>query len=187
MKMQPHYFNDFVINRFRAFARGTDWAVATNPYEGGSDHVPFLNAGIPGLLVWHFTDVFYHTDRDRLDKVSKTTMQRVGVGALVTALCLSSADEKVAMATIAELVLAAEKRLSAEAKLGKTALTTGASAEQQLSILNAWRDWYVAALRSITQMPVGGASAQLADRVEAACEGIGAIARRYSDEFASRQ
>ena len=45
--------------------------MSTNPFEGGSDHTPFLQFKKPGVLFWHFTDVFYHTDGDRLDKVSE--------------------------------------------------------------------------------------------------------------------
>jgi hypothetical protein len=63
--LTPHYLNDFVLGRCNDQAEVTGWAVQTNPYEGGSDHVPFLRAGKPGLLLWHFTDVFYHTDGDR--------------------------------------------------------------------------------------------------------------------------
>ena len=42
----------------------------TNPYEGGSDHTEFKNAGMPSLLNWHFTDRYYHTNLDRPDKTS---------------------------------------------------------------------------------------------------------------------
>ena len=50
----------------------------TNPFEGGSDHTPFLKFKKPGALFWHFTDVFYHTDGDRLDMVSKPELANVG-------------------------------------------------------------------------------------------------------------
>jgi hypothetical protein len=68
--MVPHYLNDFILGLARDVASATGWLVGTNPYEGGSDHVPFLDAGKPAVLLWHFTDEFYHTDGDRLDKVS---------------------------------------------------------------------------------------------------------------------
>ena len=59
-------------------ARDTHWIVRTNPYEGGSDHTAFASAGIPSLLNWHFTDRYYHTSQDRLDKVSAAEMKNVG-------------------------------------------------------------------------------------------------------------
>ncbi len=85
----PHYFNDLLLTRCLNEAAGSSWVVNTNPFEGGSDHTPFLDAKIPGLLMWHFTDMFYHTDADRLDKVSGETMKHVGVSALVTSWLLS--------------------------------------------------------------------------------------------------
>ena len=63
--------------------RRPGWVVRTNPFEGGSDHTPFLQFKKPGALFWHFTDVFYHTDGDRLDKVSKPELVNVGIAALV--------------------------------------------------------------------------------------------------------
>ena len=30
-------------------AKDTGWVVRTNPYEGGSDHTPFVEAGVPAL------------------------------------------------------------------------------------------------------------------------------------------
>ncbi|MGW8268280.1 MAG: M28 family peptidase, partial [Longimicrobiales bacterium] len=66
-QLTPHYLNDFVLNRCMDQAAGSGWVVGTNPYEGGSDHVPFLQAGTAGVLFWHFTDQFYHTDGDRME------------------------------------------------------------------------------------------------------------------------
>lgn len=54
--MKPHYFNDFIINTFKQQGEFANWKVNNNPFEGGSDHTPFLRADIPGLLLWHFTD-----------------------------------------------------------------------------------------------------------------------------------
>ena len=53
-------------------ARDTGWVVRTNPYEGGSDHTSFTRVGVPALLNWHFTDRYYHTNLDTIDKVSAT-------------------------------------------------------------------------------------------------------------------
>ena len=106
-KMTPHYFNDFVIGRAMDEARGTDWIVRANPYEGGSDHTPFLSARKPGLLLWHFTDEYYHTDGDRLDKVSADELRHSGITALISGLTIASADASTARGVIAELERAA--------------------------------------------------------------------------------
>ncbi|MBL0891715.1 MAG: M28 family peptidase, partial [Gemmatimonadaceae bacterium] len=65
--IRAHWFNDFVRNRCLDRARQTNWVVKANPFEGGSDHTPFLNSSIPAVLLWHFTDQFYHTDLDRIE------------------------------------------------------------------------------------------------------------------------
>jgi hypothetical protein len=66
-------------------ARDANWTVRTNPYEGGSDHTAFASAGIPSLLNWHFTDRYYHTNQDRLDKVSAGEMKNVAVAVATSA------------------------------------------------------------------------------------------------------
>ena len=75
--MKPHYLNDFIISTFKEQGKYANWVVETNPFEGGSDHVPFLRGHIPSVLFWHFTDQFYHTDNDRIDKVSQETLKNV--------------------------------------------------------------------------------------------------------------
>ncbi|WP_448633154.1 M28 family peptidase [Pedobacter panaciterrae] len=61
----PHYYNDLVMKICNDQGKHANWKVNYNPFEGGSDHTPFLKNKIPGLLMWHFTDVFYHTDNDQ--------------------------------------------------------------------------------------------------------------------------
>ena len=91
-QMTPHYFNDLVLGRCLEMAATNGWVVKTNPYEGGSDHIPFIRARKPGLLFWHFTDQFYHTDGDRLEMVSADELRNVGVSALVSGLLLTGGD-----------------------------------------------------------------------------------------------
>jgi aminopeptidase YwaD len=125
-EMTPHYFNDVVLNRALEQAATNGWVVRTNPFEGGSDHTPFLRAKIPGLLLWHFTDQFYHTDGDRIEMVSSGTLKNVGVTALVTALALTGADGAMTRAMVAEVEGAARARLQIEAHLSAAALRAGA-------------------------------------------------------------
>ena len=141
-QMKPHYLNDFLIDKFKAQGKRANWMVATNPFEGGSDHVPFLKADIPSVLFWHFTDQFYHTDNDRIDKVSKTTLKNVGVTALIAAYTLLNADEKTAKLILLNLEKAAVNRLNEELKQSKIAIYEGADESVQIEIINAWKDWY---------------------------------------------
>lgn len=163
--LKPHYFNDFIEWICRRQAAATGWTVNTNPFEGGSDHQPFLDAGIPGLLFWHFTDAFYHTDGDRIDKVSPHSLSNVGVSALVAALTLSSADEATAL-TIADVVeSAARRRLAAEQRLSLSARQIGRALDEERDILRTWGWWYAGALRAIAEVPVEGESAALQKRL----------------------
>ena len=77
------------------------------------------------MLFWHFTDVFYHTDGDRIDKVSKDELTNVGNAALVSVLTLTSADGATARALVAEVERAAIARLDTELKLSQAALAAG--------------------------------------------------------------
>lgn len=142
-QMKPHYLNDFLINKFQEQGKRANWVVNTNPFEGGSDHVPFLRANIPSVLFWHFTDQFYHTDNDRIDKVSKTTLKNVGVASLASAYSLVNADEETANSIIKDIEKAAIARLKEEQKQSELALSKGDSLHSQTAIITAWNDWYL--------------------------------------------
>ncbi len=151
----PHYFNDLLIYICRRQGAHAGWTVRTNPFEGGSDHQPFLDAGIPGALFWHFTDVFYHTDGDRIDKVSPLTLYNVGVSAAVSALAIASADAPTAEWLTRHLRTVAAARLEAEFRLSAEALEAGTSSRaREKRILAAWGEWYAAAIATVERLPV---------------------------------
>lgn len=164
-EMFPHYFNDLLLNRCLQESKATGWVVNTNPFEGGSDHTPFLQAKIPGLLMWHFTDVFYHTDGDRLEMVSAAEMKHVGVSALVCAYLLSEADSKTARALIRDITVNALQRLQAEYMLSKAAIKGGNDPAKEKHILEVWRDWYLAAIDSTRDIAVNGADAKISQAI----------------------
>lgn len=140
--MKPHYLNDFMIDTFKNQGAFANWEVNTNPFEGGSDHTPFLNADIPGLLLWHFTDQFYHTDSDTIDKVSQETLKNVGTGALVSALILLNANTETAEQVLRTIENAALNRLKIEYELSVENMQNGANLKDEKVILEAWEDWY---------------------------------------------
>lgn len=154
----PHYFNDFLLNRCRQEANDNNWIVNSNPFEGGSDHTPFLQAKIPGLLMWHFTDVFYHTDGDRLEMVSATEMKHVGISALAAAFTLCSANESTSIALIDEISGNATERLAVEFKLSKLALQNGGVLEKEQHIISVWSNWYLQALAKMVDINTKGSS-----------------------------
>lgn len=165
-QMTPHYFNDLVLGRALEQSRTNGWVVKTNPFEGGSDHVPFLRAGIPGLLFWHFTDQFYHTDADRLDKVSSDEMKNVGVTALVTAVAMTTADGAMARSLVEEQRIAALERLAIETELSIEAVAKGGDPEAQQDIVATWAEWYDEALASMSDIEVGGSSDETLAAIE---------------------
>ena len=167
-KLTPHFFNDYILNRCLDQAAVTGWVVRTNPFEGGSDHVPFLDAKKPGLLFWHFTDVFYHTDNDRLPNVSPRELANVGVSALVSAFTLASADGATARALVAELQQAALARLDAEGALSRAAVASGGDKAKERLILDTWTDWYRDAIRTTADIEVGGSSRETQQAIRAA-------------------
>ena len=158
-ELTPHYFNDFVLARCLEQAATNGWVVRTNPFEGGSDHTPFLKAKKPGLLFWHFTDQFYHTDGDRIDMVSADELRNVGMSALVSALVLTSADAADAQRIVSELERAAIARLHTEGSLGKSAVAAGGAVAHERDILETWSGWYTTAIGAASDIEVGGPSA----------------------------
>lgn len=169
----PHYFNDLLLNRCRQQAKENGWIVKTNPFEGGSDHTPFLQAKIPGLLMWHFTDVFYHTDADRLNMVSPEEMRNVGISALTTAYTLTSADEQVTLALVAELSKNALDRLATEFELSRDAVKNGGQVENEKHILDTWSNWYIAAIGKMDEINVKGATPKIKYAIATAQKTIG--------------
>jgi hypothetical protein len=146
-ELKGSLLNDFHLAVCRRRARDTGWVVKTNPYEGGSDHTEFKNAGVPSLLDWHFTDRFYHTNLDRPDKVSGAEMVNVGISVATSAWFLAAADQGDAVEVVALVADAAAARLVLER-------TQAASPE----IMDAWRKWYGEALDSVRGLSVHGPS-----------------------------
>jgi hypothetical protein len=150
--IRPHWFNDFVRQRCLDRAAQTAWVVKSNPFEGGSDHTPFLDAGIPAVLLWHFTDQFYHTDRDRIEMVSRETLANVGNCALTTGLLLTSGGPDISGALVSELTVVAERALATQAALSRDTLARGGQLAHERMILETWRDYYIGAVARTTEV-----------------------------------
>jgi len=172
--IRPHYFNDLVLARALDQSATNGWVVRTNPFEGGSDHTPFLNAGKPGLLLWHFTDQFYHTDRDRIEMVSPRTLANVATVALVTALELTSADGEVARSVVADVEHAALLRLATEEALSRQAIADGKPRAEEELILRTWTDYYVKSLQAADDVQLGGSDAATRQAIADAVQRVSA-------------
>ncbi len=179
----PHYFNDFIFDICKAQGKFANWTVNYNPFEGGSDHTPFLQNKIPGLLMWHFTDVFYHTDNDRIDKVSATTMKNVGISALTAAFTLVTADENTASATVAQVKADALIRLKTEFDLSKKAIADGKDATAEKHIIEVWGKYYVDALATIGSMAVSPKTTKVGSTIKVATLEVEKQAQTYLKEL----
>jgi hypothetical protein len=135
------FLNDLHLAVALRRARDTGWVVRTNPYEGGSDHTVFMKAGVPSLLNWHFTDRYYHSNFDTIDKVSAPEMENVAIAVGTTALFLASADKSDSAALRRLMQTARDARLATETKNRATP-----------EILAAWRKWYDEALASLSRL-----------------------------------
>jgi aminopeptidase YwaD len=171
-RIVPHYFNDFLLDRALDQASTNGWVVNTNPFEGGSDHSPFLAAKKPGVLFWHFTDQFYHTDGDRLEMVSPVTLKNVGVTALVSALILTSADGVTTRKLVGQIEADAIKRLDTELILSQKAVADGKKKSDEVEILQTWTDYYVGAIDAMRDIELGGSSAPTVLAIDAAKRGV---------------
>jgi aminopeptidase YwaD len=164
--------NDLMLAVCLRRARDTRWNVQTNPYEGGSDHSVFLQAGVPALLAWHGTDRYYHTNLDRPDKTSPAEMANVGIAVGTTAALLASAGQEEALAVADLVATAAARRLALEAKQSAAILDKApdrAAAEGvERTILEAWKKWYTRALEGVLTLPAEPAGEKLQAQVRAA-------------------
>ncbi len=164
--------NDLFLAVCRRRGRDQPWQVGTNPYEGGSDHTVFGAAGVPAVLAWHFTDRYYHTNQDRIDKTSAAEMQNVAIATGATAWLLASATRRDAAAVADLLGDAGAARLALERSQGPAivaaAADRGAALAAEEQIIPAWIKWYGEALDGVLRLPAGGADAAVRARVAAA-------------------
>lgn len=139
--LKGSFLNDLHLGVALRHARETGWVVRTNPYEGGSDHTSFTRAGVPALLNWHFTDRYYHTNLDTIDKVSATTMGHVATAVATTAWFLASADRSDVKPMERYLKKARDARLATERR-------TAAPPE----VMEAWKTWYAETIASAKRL-----------------------------------
>ncbi|MFN7978715.1 MAG: M28 family peptidase [Vicinamibacterales bacterium] len=132
------FLNDLHLAVALRRARDTGWVVRTNPYEGGSDHTSFTKAGVPALLNWHFTDRYYHTNLDTIDKVSVPALGHVATIVATTAMFVAAADATDVAPLRALLATARDARLDTERR-------TAAPSD----VLDAWTQWYAEAIERV--------------------------------------
>lgn len=172
-----NFLNDYVMAAMRERQEDVEWPVRSNPYEGGSDHESFLEAGIPAVLLWHFTDPYYHTNLDRLDKVSLDEMENVSVATLALVNHYASAGMMRAQEVLDIVMGAARVRLETEAATARARLSVPAVkddpvqfalvSDRERTIIVAWSHWYREAVLSIEHFEPGIQNNEPRRRLEA--------------------
>jgi hypothetical protein len=161
-RLLPTWLNDFYFSILRRQAARSDWKIGQHPFEGGSDNETFLQAGIPAVTNWHFTDYFYHSSMDDTDKVSPAEMKNVGTAALVAGYAIASPSERIFQYAVASMHAAAQWRLENEAANSKAAIdSVGRSQheyflqrQKEKTILDAWTKWYDEAFQSLKSFSI---------------------------------
>jgi len=164
----PTWLNDFYFSILLRQAARSGWKIGQHPFEGGSDNEPFLQAGIPAVTNWHFTDYFYHSSMDDADKVSPGEMKNVGTAALVAGYAIANPTERIFQYAIASVRAAARRRLESEAANSKAALdSVGKSQhgfflqrEKEKEILDAWTNWYDGAIQSLKALSINSSPSE---------------------------
>lgn len=164
------FLNDLYMASAKGVIKDHDskFKVDVCPYEGGSDHTVFLEAGVPALLTWHFTDYVYHTSVDTLNKVSAAELENVGITSLATGYMAANAKEAEAKETMSILYKAAEERFNKEAlnTAGhyKWTIDNGENVQKakalEKEILTAWGSWYKEAIESCGSSLLGTESTE---------------------------
>ncbi|UCE96060.1 MAG: DUF4910 domain-containing protein [Candidatus Bathyarchaeota archaeon] len=100
----PSYLNDYVFDLLErsveqfdhqtAFGSASKFRYSINAFSGGSDHAEFNDSTfkIPCIMLLQWPDLFYHSSMDTIDKVSESSLKRVGWIAAVAALNLANAS-----------------------------------------------------------------------------------------------
>jgi hypothetical protein len=176
-----HFLNDLYFQSATLVSKDSPgFEVGSNPYEGGSDHDPFLkysetapdgtkiNKPLPALLTWHFTDYVYHSSMDTMDKISPMEMKNVGVTTVNVGYMIANAREKESAEIMKIVTDRAVWRFDWERKNSEGSLkwaydkalknntdpiaAVDKALELEVEILNAWATWYKEAVQSARQL-----------------------------------
>jgi len=99
-------------------------------YYGASDHVVFINQGIPAAMFITWPDMFYHTSMDTPDKLDPTQFKRAAVVGTGVMSLLAAADDSAAARITAESLARGTERMGQAQRKGLAYLAdvAGASA-----------------------------------------------------------
>jgi aminopeptidase YwaD len=111
--------------------------ILVDKHYGASDHVVYLNNGIPSLMFITWPDPFYHSSMDTPDKLDPTQFKRAGVVGLGALAVLAQADGAMALKVAAETLARGTERLGEAQRKGLSYMADAANA---FSVVEALKD-----------------------------------------------
>ncbi|MGA7159661.1 MAG: M28 family peptidase [Bacteroidota bacterium] len=140
----PSILNDVVENMARMVdemdirtPRGSlsEFNYRITPYEGGSDHMMFIDRKIPGVMFSH-SDYTHHTSEDTPDKVDPVELERCEVISTGAMLYLAGLEDEQAIDLVHLTAANSAKRLADDGRRARQLIAT--AAEKDLPA--AWAD-----------------------------------------------
>ncbi len=92
--------------------------IVIDKHYGSSDHVTYMQHGIPSLMFITWPDMWYHSSQDTPDKMDPTQFKRaavVGTGAMTV---LAAAEDEMAMRVAAESLARGSERMGDSERKG---------------------------------------------------------------------
>jgi hypothetical protein len=87
-------------------------------HYGASDHIVFIDQGIPAVMFITWPDMFYHSSQDTPDKLDSTQFKRAAVVGTACMSILSGADDEMALKVAAESVARGAERMGQAQRKG---------------------------------------------------------------------
>ncbi len=92
--------------------------IKIDKHYGASDHVTYMQHGIPAVMFITWPDMWYHSSQDTPDKMDPTQFKRVAVVGTAAMTILASADDEMAMSIAGESLARGSERMGAAQRKG---------------------------------------------------------------------
>jgi hypothetical protein len=103
-------------------SRDPFWVIEDKHY-GASDHVVFINQGIPAIMFITWPDHFYHSSQDTPERLDPTQLKRAAVVGIGSMSLVASASDDAALKIAAESLARGSERMGQSQKKGLSYVT----------------------------------------------------------------
>ena len=97
--------------------------IKIDKHYGSSDHVTYMQHGIPAVMFVTWPDMWYHSSQDTPDKLDPTQFKRVAVVGIGAISALASAEDEMAMRIAGESLARGSERMGDSQRKGFSYLT----------------------------------------------------------------